>query len=141
MTSPESIFPRFSTFKERIWINPEVDREMKRQIKQLRLWRALRGQAISGVFLDVETTLLRLKVTRNGRDFDAVSINLRTLDFSTSPAQTDEIWLSLHYRWLRVDRIQWQPDLLSIQCTSDWTTFLIVKRSNRKGLWHLWLPF
>ncbi len=114
---------------------------MKRQIKQLRLWRALHGRAISGVFLDVETTLLRLKVTRNGRDFDAVRIDPQTLDFSTSPAQPDEIWLRLHYRWLRVDRIQWQPDLLSIQCTGDWTTFINVKRSNRKGLWHLWLPF
>ncbi len=141
MTSPESIFPRFAIFKRLIWINPEVDREMKRQVKQLRLWRALHGRAVSGVFFDVEATLLRLKITSNGRDFDAVRIDPRTLDFSTSPSQPDEIWLSLHYRWLRVDRIQWQPDLLSIQCTGNWTTFLNVKRSNRRGLWHLWLPF
>ncbi len=141
MASSESIFPRFSIFKDWIWINPEVDREMRRQVKQLRLRRALHGRAVSGVFFDAETTLLRLKVTRNGRDFDAVRIDPRTLDFSTFPAQPDEIWLSLHYRWLRVDRIQWQPDLLSIQCTGDWTTFINVKRSNRKGLWHLWLPF
>ncbi len=141
MTSPESIFPHFSNFKEWIWINPEVDREMKRQVRQLRLWRVLRGRAVCGVFFDVKAILLRLKITRNGRDFKTVRIDPRTLDFSTSPTQPDEIWLSLHYRWLRVDRIQWKLELLSIQCTGDWTTFLNVKRSNRRGLWHLWLPF
>lgn len=141
MTRPVSTFPQFSSFKGWMWINPEVDREIRRHVKQHRLWRALHGMAVSGIFFDPETTRLRLKVTCNGRDFVTMRIDPRTLDFSTSPAQPDEIWLSLHYRWLRVDRIHWQPDLLSIQCTGDWTTFINVKRSNRRGLWHLWLPF
>lgn len=141
MTFFGALLPRIPILKHRTWINPEVDQALQRRIKSFWLWRALHRRAVGGVYFDGETTTLRLKVTSNGRDFVSVRIDPRTLDFITSPVQPGEIWLSLHYRWLRVDRILWKPDLLSIQCTGDWTTFLNVKRSNRKGLWHLWLPF
>ncbi len=141
MTFIESIFPRNRlTPIGKVSINPEVDREIQRFIKQARLWFALRGRAVAGVFFDGDADLLNLKLTQNGHDFYAARINPRTLDFTIGPVQTGEIWLSLHYRWLRVDRIQWEADLLSVQCTGDWTTFINVKRS-KTHQWHLWLPF
>lgn len=139
MTILDSILPRFAQKKARVFINPDFDREVRRWIKWFSLWRVLHGRAVAGVFFDSDSTILHLKVTTNGHDFYALRVDPRTLNFIVGPVEPGEIWLKLHYRWLRVDRISWESGMLSIQCTGDWTTFLICRRS-KKGYWHLLLP-
>ena len=140
MTILENIL-RSPNARRLIVINPSVDREIRRLAKRFWLWSALYRRAVVGVYFDGASNILHLKMTDNGHKFFAVHIDPRTLEFTSGPTRPDDIWLSLHYRWMRVDRIQWDGELLSIQYTGEWTSYINVKRVNNKGVWHLWIPF